>query len=411
MKIGIIGMGAAGMMAAASILEQNKNIEILLFEKNTKIGSKVIISGGGRCNVTTGINSMSEVLKKYPRGSKFIKKAMLNFPPQKVVSWFEGQGVKLKTENDLRVFPESDNGNDIVKVFESLFIQNSKCSLFLKTEIKDVHKQKDGFEIISKESQKYFVDKLIITTGGQAFRHTGSTGDGYKFAEDLGHTITKLGPGLNSFILQEDWVKNLAGVSHKHVKFKSNSEGKKVVFEGPCIWTHKGKSGPAIFAMSSLLAFENISKNNPLDIYLDLYPQLDQESLKNDLLKLKNQNKLFKNSFIGIIPKRLTENMFEVLGIDTQIKSAEIKNKDIFRIVEFIKNLKLKIIGRGKGDEFVTAGGIDTNDVNPNTMESKVCKNLFFAGEILDVDGFTGGFNLQASWATGKLAGISCVVD
>ena len=407
MKIGIIGMGAAGMMAASQILKSNFNGEVLLFEKNSKIGNKVLISGGGRCNVTTGIQDLSEVLKKYPRGSKFLRYAFHEFGPKEVYEWFEDHGVKLKTESDLRVFPVSDDGHDIVGVFEKIFLNNQNCNLLLNSNVVEVVKSDNGFEVTCKDGSNYFLDKLILTTGGQAFRHTGSTGDGYSFAEKLGHSITKLGPSLNSFILKEDWVTKLAGVSHKHVTFKAILDGKKINFEGPCIWTHKGKSGPAIFAMSSLLAFAEFSKDFPFDLFIDLYPQMDQESLKNEILKFKdiNHKKLFKNAFTGIIPKRMVEVFFENLEISLDILCSEIKNKDIFRLVEAIKNCKVSIVGRGKGDEFVTAGGVKTKEIDSKTMESKICPNLFFAGELVDIDGFTGGFNLQGSWATGFLAG------
>lgn len=407
MKIGIIGMGAAGMMAASQILESGFTGQLFLFEKNSKIGNKVLISGGGRCNVTTGIQDLSEVLQKYPRGSKFLRYAFHEFGPKEVYAWFENHGVKLKTESDLRVFPVSDNGQDIVGVFEKIFLNNQDCNLLLNSNVVDVVKVNEGFEVMCKDGASYLLDKLILTTGGQAFRHTGSTGDGYSFAEKLGHSITKLGPSLNSFILKEDWVSKLAGVSHKHVIFKATTDGKKIAFEGPCIWTHKGKSGPAIFAMSSLLAFAEFSQDSPLDLYMDLYPQMDQESLKNEILKFKelNHKKLFKNAFIGVIPKRMVEVFFEQLEISLEVVCSEIKNKEIFRLIEKIKNCKVSIIGRGKGDEFVTAGGIKTNQIDSKTMESKICLNLFFAGELIDIDGFTGGFNLQGSWATGYLAG------
>mgnify|MGYP003949406315 CR=1 FL=1 len=407
MKIGIIGMGAAGMMAASQILESDFAGELLLFEKNSKIGNKVLISGGGRCNVTTGIHDLGEVLKKYPRGAKFLRYAFHEFGPESVYNWFEDHGVKLKTESDLRVFPASDDGHDVVGVFENIFLNNQNCSLLLNSNVIEVIKVDEGFEVNCKDGSTYVLDKLILTTGGQAFRHTGSTGDGYSFAEKLGHSITKLGPSLNSFILKEDWVKELAGVSHKHVVFKASLEGKRIAFEGPCIWTHKGKSGPAIFAMSSLLAFAEFSKDSPFDLFIDLYPQMDQESLKNEILKFKdiNYKKLFKNAFTGIIPKRMVEVFFNTLGISLDVLCSEIKNKEIFRLIETIKNCKVSIIGRGKGDEFVTAGGVRTKEIDSNTMESRICPNLFFAGELVDIDGFTGGFNLQASWATGFLAG------
>ena len=411
MKIGIIGLGAAGMMAATTILDKitdRNQDELFLFEKNNKIGQKVLISGGGRCNVTTGLTDVGEVLTKYPRGAKFLKHAMHSFPPDKVFAWFEEQGVELKTEEDLRVFPKSDNGSEVVKIFEDKFKLSRGTQVHFNTQIQSISKSNGKFYVRDQKQQEYCLDAVVLTTGGQAFRHTGSTGDGYALAEKLGHSISKLGPSLNSFILKEDWVSEIAGISHRDVVFKVvNSQGKKLQFRGPCLWTHKGKTGPAIFAMSSLLAFEDFSRESQMNLVIDLYPELNQEQLKDQLLKFKKESpsKNFINSLSKVVPRRLAYILFKQAGLEVDVYSSKVSNKQIFKLVELIKNCQVSVIGRGKGDEFVTAGGVNTNEIDSKTMESKVCPGLFFAGELIDVDGFTGGFNLQASWATGRLAG------
>lgn len=410
MKIGIIGGGAAGIMAAATIIEESQKQgidvpEVLLFEKNPGIGRKVIISGGGRCNVTTGIQEVREVLQKYPRGKKFLNKALYHFPPTDIYEWFEAHGVPLKTEADMRVFPVSDDGKDIVRVFEELFAE-SASSLHLKTGIVEVIKQGKLFMLITSTDQTIEVDKLIITTGGQAYRHTGSTGDGYAFAERLGHTVTKTAPSLNSFILSEKWTTELSGVSFENIVLTVPGH-KEYYAEGPIVFTHQGMSGPAVFALSAQVAFENYTKQQPLAMHIDFVPDMSFDELRNQIKKeFEDQPKRFVvKTLQQWLPKSVLHQMMMQLDIEDG-KNAECSKKNIERMIHWIKKCEVHAIGRGAGSEFVTAGGVELKEVNPKTMESKVCPGLFFAGEVLNVDGVTGGFNLSASWAAGRLAGL-----
>lgn len=402
MKIAIIGGGAAGMMAAAAAKETNPSAEVFLIEKNATLGQKVIISGGGRCNVTTGFSDLRLILDRYPRGGKFLTSAMHAFPPSQVYDWFESHGVPLKTEADLRVFPESNNGRDIVAVFEKLFKQNHTELLFRH----DVQKIEPGFTLHFKNHPPLTADKVILTTGGQAYRHTGSTGDGYTFAEGLGHSITPLAPSLNSFITQETWPKELAGVSLPKVALRVKTS-KKIEFTGPILFTHRGLTGPAVFALSSLIAFEEYNPEHPLMLTLDLIPFTNQALFETELRKELDANpkKMFKNSLHAWMPKSLASTLCTLLQIDGDKANNEIAKKDFHKAVERIKNLPLTLVGRGAGDEFVTAGGVELSELNPRTLESKITPGLYFAGEILNIDGFTGGYNLQAAWATGRLAG------
>lgn len=408
MRVAIIGGGAAGLMAAATIHEDDPTVEIFLIERNDGLGKKVIISGGGRCNVTTGIRDVKTVLTKYPRGGKFLTSAMYAFPPEAVEAWFESHGVPLKTQADLRVFPVSDDGHDIVRAFENVFAM-SNVRVLLKTSATRVEKRGEEFFIFTKESPDPIVaDRLVLTTGGQAYRHTGSTGDGYAFATALGHTITALAPSLNAFFTSETWPKEISGLSFERATITAMREGRPK-FSGPFLFTHKGVSGPAVFALSSIVAFEPYDAANPLEIAIDLFPDLTVDDLraKIETVATANPNKRFDNVLGLLVPKSLADIVVDQLGISKTKSANQVAKKDMARTAAWLKAIPLHVVQRGAGDEFVTAGGVDLSEVDPKTMESRICPGLYFAGEILDVDGFTGGFNLQASWAAGHLVGKS----
>lgn len=415
------------MMAAAAIVEKSPKTEVKLVEKNAVLGRKVTISGGGRCNVTTGVLDVREVLKKYPRGEKFLKHAMFSFPPAQVSEWFEKHGVKLKTEDDLRVFPRSDKGEDIVAAFEKLFTKSGVKVLLKHSVVKVEQHREVGASNLADKSQDsasskfilHFKDRppesfdfLIITTGGQAYRHTGSTGEGYNFAEALGHTITPLAPSLNSFICSEQWPGELAGVALKKATIKSRGE-KKLEFTGPMLFTHKGITGPAVFALSSLVAFEKYDKTHPLPLFVDLIPDMSHSELEAAIIRelTASPKRDFSNTLPTFVARSIATVLCNLLEIDARKNNAEVSKKEILRLVEYLKNLPLHAVDRGAGDEFVTAGGVDLSEVDEKTMQSKICPGLYFAGEVLDIDGFTGGFNLQASWATGKLAGENAITQ
>lgn len=410
MRLAIVGGGAAGLMAAAAALETNPDADIVLIEKNDGLGKKVLISGGGRCNVTTGLRDVAQVLTKYPRGGKFLNSAMRAYPPEFTYDWFEAHGVPLKTEEDLRVFPQSDNGRDIVGVFERFFAESKRVRVLLNHDAKRIEKKVNGFLITFKDGSALDADRVILTTGGQAYRHTGSTGDGYAFAEALGHHITKLAPSLNSFWTVEDWPKELSGVSFEKAEITTKRE-KTYRFTGPFLFTHRGVSGPAIFALSSLVAFEPYDADHLLNITIDFFPGENHDKLLGRLLKLAQDNpkKEMKTIASMLVPRSLAETLLGLLKINMEKPAIETGKKDFVRTIEWLKRAPLTVNARGAGDEFVTAGGVDLKDVNPRTMESKLTPGLFFAGEILDIDGFTGGYNLQASWAAGRVAGIHAV--
>lgn len=410
-KIAIIGGGAAGLMAANIASQNTQNYEVLLFEGNPILGRKVIISGGGRCNVTTGFSDMDQILEKYPRGKEFLKHAFSKLTPKDLYKWIEKRGVPLKTEADMRVFPKSNNGKDIVKLFEKL-LKASNSQILLKTKVTNITKVENKFEIETNTDSKFTVDKVILTTGGQAYRHTGSKGDGYQFAINLGHSITQLGPSLNAFIVKEDWLKKLSGLSFKDIKLTFVKENR-YSFQGPALFTHKGITGPAVFALSSLSAYEKFTKEEPAKLFIDFFPETKEKSL---LKKLKekigtNPRKTFRKTLNQLIPQSLSDTFCNLSEINPEKRNAETGKKQLSSITNLLKRCPITLIGRSAGTEFVTAGGVKLEEVDPKTMESKICKNLYFAGEILNFDGFTGGFNLHAAWSTGKLAGGNSTKD
>jgi predicted Rossmann fold flavoprotein len=408
MRTAIIGGGAAGLMTAATLVDASPRTEVFLLERNDGLGKKVIISGGGRCNVTTGITDVRTVLSKYPRGSKFLSSAMYTFPPSAVKEWFESRGVPLKIEDDLRVFPVSDDGEDIVRVFERLFRDAKGVHVMLRTHVTGVTKRGDGtFAVAIRGEEPLIVDTVVLTTGGQAYRHTGSTGDGYAFAQSLGHGLTPLAPSLNAFFTKETWPAELSGLSFTSATFTAK-RGKGTSFTGPFLFTHRGVSGPAVFALSSLVAFERYDKETPLEIAIDLFPDLTADAFRDRIAAaLKDAPaKLFRNVLATIMAKSLAELCAEQAQLPGDRRADQVPKTAIADCVRWLKSIPLHVVQRGAGDEFVTAGGIPLSEIDPSTMESKICPGLYFAGEIMDVDGFTGGFNLQASWAAGRLAGL-----
>lgn len=405
MTIVIIGGGAAGMMAATAAREIIASATIILLEKNQILGRKVLISGGGRCNVTTGVQDVRQLLTYYPRGRKFLTTAFYHFPPGAVFDWFETHGTPLKIEEDNRVFPQSDHGADVVNVFAKFF-QEHDIELLMPEAATEVNKQNNHYVITLKSGRTLSADKLIITTGGKAYHHTGSTGDGYYFAETLGHTITPLTSSLNSFMVSEAWPKEHSGVSFTAVGLQTQTD-KKYAVQGPIVLTHQGISGPAVFALAAQVAFANYDREHPLPLYLDFVPNRSVEAVAATMARLvqTNPKQQFKKVLHTWLPQALVETMLRLLNLRIDQTNAVTSKAMQHQAVQWLKHCPLAAIGRGAGAEFVTAGGVDTSEVNPKTMESKISPGLFFAGEILNIDGLTGGFNLQAAWATGRLAG------
>lgn len=421
-QITIIGAWAAGLMAAATILENAEpgTCQIHLFEKNKTPGNKVIISGGGRCNVTTGITDKKILLTKYTRGAEFIKKAFGKFSPRKCREWFESHGVPLKCEADNRVFPVSDDGTEIVEVFEKIFAKYRNNIVLHYSEGVD---EISHSELVSESSniswdpeinsgwpKKFLIttskwtyesDIVVVTTGWNAYSHTGSTGDGYAFARTLGHTVTQLGPSLSSFLTREKWTHELSGLAFESAKIWDLS--------GPLLLTHFWLSGPLAFMTSSWFAWDTIDKQHPKIIQFSPISAMwvvEWESFLKEQF-MNHPKKLITSILTEHLPRRFAEGFIHeyFAHIETTFP-VSIGKIDREKISKFLgEGIPITLIERRPGDEFVTAGGVNTDEIDAETMESKIQKNLYFAGEVLNVDGYTGGFSLQICWASGHLVG------
>ncbi|NRH21472.1 aminoacetone oxidase family FAD-binding enzyme [Candidatus Gracilibacteria bacterium] len=402
-QITIIGAGAAGLMTAATILEntESESCHIHIFEKNKTPGNKVIISGGGRCNLTTGIEDKKILLSKYTRGADFIRKAFGKFSPRKCREWFESHGVPLKCEKDNRVFPVSDDGYDIVEVFEKLFAKyRNRITLHYGEGVDSILSGNSAFQITTKKGT-YDSDIVVITTGGNAYSHTGSTGDGYAFARSLGHTVTQLGPSLSSFLTSEKWTHELSGLAFESAKIGD--------LQGPLLLTHFGISGPLAFMTSSGFAWETIDKNHPKIVHfspISTMGYIEWEAFLKEQFA-NHPKKLIISILTEKLPRRFAEAFIReyFTSIETiyPVSIGKVIRENISKLLG--EGIPLTLTDRRPGDEFVTAGGVNTDEIDAETMESKIQKNLYFAGEVLNVDGFTGGFSLQICWASGYVAG------
>lgn len=415
-RIAVIGGGAAGLMAAATLLEESRSlgkegVEVHLFEKNRILGMKVSISGGGRCNVTTGIDDRKKLLSKYIRGGKFLKPALAAFSPANMRTWVESHDVPVKIEADKRAFPASDRGKDIVDMFQGIFRDRRMHVHYLEPVVGIEQNKSDGgqFQVRTKV-QQYAFDAVILTTGGNAYGHTGSSGDGYAFAKAFGHTISELGPSLNSFETVEGWCGLLSGISFEKAKFRvvlRTGESKEVV--GPMLFTHFGISGPTTFALAAEVAFEVINSQTPLEVAFIPLAQSDFADWSSRIQQGASTAgaKLLVNSLAEVLPRKFAATCLELTGVPAERKAAELTKAERNKLCHLLSGqLKLTLKARRAGDEFVTAGGVELSEVEAKTLRSKINPNLYFAGEILNIDGLTGGFNLQAAWSTGRLAAI-----
>lgn len=405
MKVFVVGGGAAGMMAA--IHSADSGADVTLFEKNEKLGKKVYITGKGRCNVTN--SSDAEVFfKNVNRNPKFLYSAFYGFDNNMVYSFIEEQGCPLKIERGNRVFPVSDKSSDIIRAF-SKALSNRGVNVKLNTEVKELLVSEgicEGLKL--KDGKSLYADRIILATGGLSYPSTGSTGDGYRFAEALGHSIVKPLPSLVPIEIEEDFYLNLQGLSLKNVSLKVYVNGKvKYSDMGEMLFTHFGISGPLILSASSVYT-ECKERGDEVSLSLDLKPALTYEELDKRVLKDfdENKNRKFKNALDKLLPQTLIPVIVKLSEINEYKNVNEISREERLRLVSLLKDFKMTPVGtRSFNEAIITKGGINVKEVNASTMESKLVKNLFFAGEILDVDAMTGGYNLQIAFSTGYLAG------
>lgn len=404
-KVIVIGGGAAGAVAAIFAARNGHRVE--LFEKNEKIGKKLFITGKGRCNVTNAgdMDALFDAVKSNP---KFLYSAFYSFTNEQAMDFFEELGVRLKVERGNRVFPESDHSSDIIHALkhelEQLGVEIHFC-----TEVKDVLVEHEKFTaIVLKNGKKVSGDACVVATGGISYASTGSTGDGYRFAEKTGHKVTELYPSLVPMEVKEWYAKELQGLSLRNVR-GTILDGKKKLYDefGEMLFTHYGVSGPIIISASSVVGKKLQDKE--LTLQIDLKPALSREQLDQRVLRdfEENKNKQFKNAVDKLFPAKLKPIMIELSGISPEKKVNEISKEERLYFVDLIKNFKMTLTGlRSYNEAIITKGGVSVKDIDPGTMESKKISGLYFAGEVLDLDALTGGFNLQIAWSTGYLAGI-----
>lgn len=397
----------------AAITAAKEGNEVTLLEKNEKLGKKLFITGKGRCNVTNACD-VQDLFLNVCSHDKFLYSAFYTFDNQMVMQFFEDAGCKLKVERGNRVFPVSDHSSDVIRACENQ-LDESGVAVKLKAEVAKIKYQGSDEDshvtgVVCKNGQQYDADQVIIATGGFSYQLTGSTGDGYKFAKEAGHKVTKLSPSLVPLTIAEGWCKELQGLSLRNVSARvEDSNGREVYSDfGEMLFTHYGVSGPLILSASSYLV--NRAKEPKGKLYIDLKPALTVEQLDKRLLREfeENKNKQFKNAITSLFPAKLLPIMPVLADIDPEKKIHDITKEERLRFISCIKNMTLTITGiRDYNEAIITKGGINVKEVNPSTMESKKVKGLYFAGEVMDLDALTGGFNLQIAWSTGYLAGLS----
>lgn len=407
-KILIIGGGAAGMAAAVFLGE--KNHQVHLFEKNEKLGKKLFITGKGRCNITNTCDDET-FFKSVVTNAKFLYSAFYGYSNQDVVSFFENLGLAVKEERGGRIFPVSDHSSDVIRVLEKR-MKEFDVKIHLKSEAEAVLTEEDeagGHKIKGirlKNGAEIFGDKVIIATGGFSYQATGSTGDGYTFAKEAGHTVTQLRPALVPIATKEEYVTQMQGLALKNIRF-TVKDGKKVLYDdfGELLFTHFGISGPLVLTASSYIG-KKLEKKE-LQGYIDLKAALTEEQLDARLLREFEAgiNRQFKNVITGMFPAKLYPVILELGGIAPDKKVNEITRKERQDFIHLVKHFPLTLVElRPFREAIITQGGVKVKEINPKTMESKLVKGLYFIGEVLDLDAVTGGFNLQIAWSTAKAA-------
>ncbi len=401
-KVIIIGGGAAGMIAAYSAALTSK--QVILLEKNEKLGKKIFITGKGRCNLTNA-SDMNTVMENVVSNKRFLFSAFKNFTNEDIMNLVENNGTKLKIERGNRVFPVSDHSSDIIKSLENA-IRDLHVDIRLNTKVDELIIENDRCIGVVIGKNKIMADAVIVATGGMSYQATGSDGDGYRFAKEAGLSVSKLYPSLVPFNIEGERIKALQGLSLKNIHAYIYND-KKLVYDefGEMLFTHFGVSGPVIISASAVIGNKNI-KGYRLSI--DLKPALDEEKLDERILRdfTEQKNKSLKNSLNKLFPAKLIDEVIYQSKLDPDKKVNLLTKEERHSLVCATKNLEYVISStRGFNEAIITKGGVEVSQINPKTMESKKIKGLFFAGEVLDLDAFTGGYNLQIAWSTGYAAG------
>lgn len=416
MDVIVIGGGPSGMMAAISASQKGK--KVLLLEKNSLLGKKLLITGKGRCNVTSSL-PIEEFIKNTPGNGKFLYSSYNSFTNKDIINFLEKQGLKLKEERGNRIFPVTDKAKDVLDCFEKKLKQLNVKILYNQKVIEILTLEENKIKKVvgvKTENNIFYADKVILATGGKSYPLTGSTGDGYELAKKIGHTITKIRPSLVPLSTYNlELLGNLQGLSLKNVKIKFVDKCKnKVIYEdfGEMLFTHFGVSGPVILSGSAHLVrykdIDNLMQNKKLVLEIDFKPALSEEQLDSRILRdfSAEKNKAFKNSLDKLLPQKLIPVIIKLSEIDENKQVNSITKEERLALVRLLKCFEVHIKNFKKiEDAIITSGGINIKEINPKTMESKLVSGLFFAGEVIDVDCYTGGFNLQVAYSTGYVAG------
>jgi predicted Rossmann fold flavoprotein len=410
-RIVVVGAGPAGMMAAirASQLRQ----DVTLIEKNSHLGKKLLLSGKGRCNLTNACD-LDPFLKRFSQNGQFLRDAFKKFFNLDLMHFFQQRGLKLKTERQLRVFPETNRANSVVEILKKE-LQKNKVKIITKAIMKDVFMQENKIKgLLLGDGRTIPADKLILATGGVSFSFTGSTGEGIDLARRLGHRIVGLRPGLVPLETRQSYPRMLEGLTLKNIRLRFKSAEKQIESAiGELLFTHFGISGPLVLSLSGQIA-DWLKDNNPVYVEIDLKPALSKEQLRGRLLRefKINSKKVIKNTLKNLLPKRLVDVFIEMAKITPDRKVSQITKEKRESLVSLLKGWRLDITkSRPIEEAMITRGGVSLKDINPRTMESRLIKGLYFCGEMIDVDADTGGFNLQAAFSTGYLAGESAALN
>lgn len=419
-RVIVVGGGPAGMFAAIAAAENGN--QVVLLEKNEKLGKKLYITGKGRCNITNA-GDMDELFANVMTNAKFLYSAFYAYDNQRVIEFFEENGLRTKIERGNRVFPVSDHSSDVIATLQKVLREkrvevrlHTRVETLLTEEFLQEEKKGQGKGAVRRvtgvrlsDGRELRADSVVLATGGFSYQATGSTGDGYRFAEEAGHTVTDIRPSLVPFYTAESYVTEMQGLSLKNVRVCIR-EGKKLLYDefGEMLFTHFGVSGPLMLSASA--AIKPALTEKQLAMEIDLKPALTEEQLDARLLREfeENKNKQFKNSIHSLFPTKMIPVMLELSGIDPEKKVNEITREERMGFIHLIKAFPVTLCGlRDFKEAIITRGGVKVKEVNPSTMESKLVKNLYFCGELLDLDAMTGGYNLQIAWSTGYLAGNS----
>jgi len=404
-KVAVVGGGAAGLMAAG--FAAINGAEVTVFEKMPRVGRKILISGKGRCNLTNACD-IQTFMSNVPVNNRFLYSAINNFPPCDIIDFFGSLGLLTKTERGNRVFPVSDKAMDVVDVMRRFSTDNG--AIIINAVVEDIIAENSAVKAVKADGIIHYFDRVILATGGLSYPRTGSTGDGFKFAEALGHTVITPKPSLVPLVSSDADCKKLQGLSLKNVGLKIKDKNDKIVYTdfGEMLFTHFGISGPMVLSASCNMR----DFDGGYTAYIDLKPALDFEQLdlrvQRDLKE--NINRAVSNSLGALLPKKMIPVVLDRWGIDVHKKCNSLTKEERRELLKILKNFSVRITEPRPIDEaIITSGGVKTSEINPKTMESKLIKGLYFAGEVIDVDAYTGGFNLTIAWATGRLAGENAI--